>query len=299
MQPILGSRTGRGARRGAAVAAAALTTLASAQAGAQCLVRAQAGAAFQELTFGVASANDSTDFGASSTTASYGILTASSNVTLTDTQSDGGSSPLPIAHYEDEFTVTIPSQPGLFSGTMRVALRVAGEPFIELDPGGAGSVHNMNTSYNFIGSRNGGGLYSVSGGRIQATSSSPELNTVGTVPAPGYVEVDFPVVFGVPFTLAFDLISTTGGNQVLLAGQTGFVIGTSNMVFYWDGIVSLDDGSGNDILDAATITSCSGTDWRASQAPPPVPTAPIAPIALLVGAFVVGARRLAMTGEGR
>jgi len=269
------------------VIAAVVAGISSTAAHAQCLVRAQAGAAFQELTSGVASANDSTTYGSSATSASYGKLFANSSVSLSDTQSDGGSNPIPIARFEDTLTVAIPSQPGLFSGTMTIAFYVVGEPTIELSAGGAGSVHNMNTSYNMIGSRSGGGLYSVNGGRLQGTGSVPEMSTVGTVPAPGRVEVDFPVVFGSPFTLAFDLITVTGGNQVLLTGQNGFVIGTTTMSFFWDGIESIRDGSDNELLSQAVITSCSGTNWLESQAPPPVPVGPFVWGCTALGALIL------------
>lgn len=271
------------------------TLLVAAQAGAQCDVYAQAGAANQTLTAGVASANDATTFGFSNTTASFGTLTAFSNVSLPDSGSDDGSSPIPVARYQDELTVTIPSQPGLFSGTMRVAFYVVGEPTIDLSAAGPGAIHNMNTSYNMIGTRNGGALYSVAGGRIQATGALPELTTLGTVPAPGRVEVDFPVVFGFPLTLGFELSSVTGGNQVIPPGLSGSVSGTSDVAFYWDGIVSIDDGSGNDILADANIASCSGIDWQESQLPPPVPLGALLGVGVALGCLGVGARSLAKT----
>ncbi|MCA9502265.1 MAG: hypothetical protein KC616_04250 [Myxococcales bacterium] len=255
---------------------------------AACLVRAQAGAALQELTTGVASANDATEFGSSSTTASFGRLSANSSVSLGDTQTDGGSTPIPIAHFEDDWTVTIPSQPGLFSGTLRFEVLLVGEPTVEVQAGGPGAVHEMNTGYQLVVYRNGGFTSSTDGRRIYATAATPELATIGTVPAPGLISIEVPVVFGVPMNLAFDLISSTGGRQVLSPGQEGSTLGRTNMALYWRGVTSIRDTVDNELLDQAVLTSCSGVDWLASQEPPPVPVGPAVPIGLGIGAAALG-----------
>ncbi|MEM9176026.1 MAG: hypothetical protein AAGC67_12395 [Myxococcota bacterium] len=292
MRPSPTNRDPRRAER-SCVCAFALGLLWLAGAGvaeAQCILRAQAGSAFQEQTVGIAAANDSTLFGSTGTTASYGELSAFSVVGLSGSGSDGGSLPIPVAFYEDEWTVTIPSQPGLFSGTLTVAFILTGEPTIDLSPAGIGAIHNMNTSYQLNVTRNAGAIFGVSGGRIQTTGALPEMSILGDVPAPGRLLVDFPVVFGVPFTLGFELISTTGGNQFIPPGLTGNVRGESTMQLFWDGIVSLEDPSGNDLLAFADVTTCSGTDWRESQAPPPVPLGPFVALGVSAAAIALVAR---------
>ncbi|MEZ4332616.1 MAG: hypothetical protein R3F35_12715 [Myxococcota bacterium] len=264
---------------------------------AACLVRAQAGAALQELTTGVASANDATAFGSSSTSASFGRLFASSSVSLSDTQTDGGSIPIPIAHFEDDWTVTIPSQPGLFGGTLTFELLLVGEPTIEVQVGGIGAVHEMNTGYQLLVYRDGGSIRSIDGRRLYGTGMTPELVTIGTVPAPGSVSIDVPVVFGVPMHLAFDLISGTGGRQVLFPGQDGFTLGRTSMGLYWAGVTSVRDGVGNALLEQAVVSSCSGVDWLESQEPAPAPVG-IA-VGLGVGLGGIGIGGLAMRQRKR
>ncbi|MEZ4282890.1 MAG: hypothetical protein R3F21_25105 [Myxococcota bacterium] len=267
-------------------ALAALAAPSPAQAA--CLVRAQAGAALQELTTGVASANDATPFGSSSTTAAFGRLSANSSVSLSDTQTDGGSTPIPIAHFEDDWTVTIPSQPGLFAGTLTFEILLVGEPTVEVQVGGQGAVHEMNTGYQLLVNRNGGFISGTDGRRLYGTGMTPQLVTVGTVPAPGRISIDVTVVFGVPVNLAFDLISSTGGNQVLFPGQDGFTIGRTNMALYWAGVTSIRDNGGNELLEQAVLSSCSGVDWLESQAPPPVPVGPAVGLGVGLGAIGIG-----------
>ena len=81
------------------------------------------------------------------------------------------------------------------------------------------------------------------------------------------MEVDIPFTFGVTFSLSGFLLAAAGGNNIIPVGSTGTISGTSAVTFDWNGMSSIRTSDETECLGVATVTSCSGFDWKGNVAP--------------------------------
>ncbi len=267
------------------------TAFAAGGAGAATLVSATTGSTTNSAPSGSVAAAEPTPFGSHSSSASLGVLQATSSVVFPGMGSDSGLTPL--ASFTDDFTITAPGATTI-PGTMTVLVRVEGGPSFTESRSSAAVSQGMNVGYQALSLRAGGSLNLVNGTIIYNTGSPMEVTPLGTVPAPGLISVDFNFSFGFPIELGFSLDARAGGSNSFSSPEDGTLSGTTDVTLIWEGITSIRDQAGTELLDEATVTSGSGMDWTVSQAPPPVPLGSIvAPASglLLIAFGVARARR--------
>ncbi len=212
---------------------------------------------------------DTTTYGAYSAIASYGSLVASGTFTISEVGSEGISAL--NAQFSDRLTVSAPGATTV-QGFVTGRIRIDGLPSYTAASLGTGVGQNVTASYQ-VRRLQGAGTFNVIDGAIGfATNQVPQETTSGTYPPPAFIEVDFPILFGSPSDFGLFLLSVARGGNVLSSGSSeGTITGSSPMSLFWDGIVSIRDANGNELLGTASVTSDSGTDYLVSQAPPPVP----------------------------
>ncbi|MEZ5064955.1 MAG: FlgD immunoglobulin-like domain containing protein [bacterium] len=232
---------------------------------AQCDVSARAGAVVVSGPPVPAVATNTSPFGGFQAIADFGALSASAAVDLPENSSDGGMNA--IAEFDDQILITAPGVAQFTPGILTAVIDTQGTPEFVQAATGPGVAQGMSTVYQLFLSRDGGTVYQVSGGRAYNSSQVPPESTTGTVPAPGVVEVDIPFSFGVSFSLSGFLLAFAGGNNIIPVGSTGTISGTSAVTFDWNGMSSIRTSDETEYLGAATVTSCSGFDWKGNVAP--------------------------------
>ena len=268
-----------------------LIGLVTASAGtAQSLLTASVGGVTDTTPTGTASQATPTTFGNHAATAQYGYLTTDNGVAIPVSGSDSGLTA--VATFQDDLTVTHPTATG--GGTLRARLRITGGPEYTATRTSSAVAQGVNAGYQVLRVQNGGTFNFEDGAVSYSTGVMPPETILGTVPAPGLVEVSFPFVFGVSTNIGMQLSSNASGNNVFFAPEDGAITGDSHVVLRWAGIVSIQDNVGNELLSTASVASGSGTDWSGPLGPPPVPTGPPWTTAILaLGLFGVATLALA------
>jgi len=120
-----------------------------------------------------------------------------------------------------------------------------------------------------------------------------------TSPAPGLVPVEFTFFFGIPIELGFWVVTRAGGNNTFSPPDFGTLSGASTVSLTWEGITSIRDLEGNELLGQSTVVSASGTDWTVSQAPRVLMGLLVGPVAaiLLTGVGAFATRRALRSGR--
>ncbi len=232
------------------------------------LVSARVGSTTDSGTTGLVSAAEPTAFGNHGCSASLGRLEASSALDFGGSGSDDGR--VAIARFSDDITVTAPGAT-TGSGIMTVRVRIDGGPAYSESRSSVAVSQVMNTGYQVLTVRAGGTGNFLDGSIFYNTGTIPELTITGTSPAPGLVDVEFIVPFGFPIELGFEVNARAGGSNSFLPPEDGTLSGSSTVSLVWEGITSIRDLNDNELLEEATVTGASGTDWTSSQAAPAVP----------------------------
>lgn len=274
-------------RVGLLLATTTLFGLLAGLASAQSLLSANVGGNVQTAPSGTAQSSGGSAFGTHAATARYGSLSVGSAIAIPSSGSDSGL--LAIASFQDDVTVTDPVATG--GGTIRAQLRILGTPTYSASRTSPAVSQSATASYQVLRLQNGGSFSFEDGTVLYNTGTVPEETILGTVPAPGLVEVEFPFVFGFPVNIGMQLTGSSSGNNIFFPSDDGSVSASSNTTLEWLGIVSIEDSGGVERAGTATVTSASGTDWTA-PAPAEVPVGPWVPLGVGVALVALGTRRL-------
>lgn len=285
----LGPRLGRVRIGFAVLLACALGAIDATPVRAQSLLKARVGTTETTGASGIVSQTLPTVFGSHSSAASYGYLVATSSIATGDVGTDNGLAA--VASFQDDITITDPAAVGVV-GTMTALVRVVGQPDYTAVAMGPSVSQGVNASYQVLTIRNGGTGNFLDGAVLFNRASVPEESVIGTMPAPGLVEVEFVFSFGFSLNFGMSLNAQSSGFNAYNPPDSGNIAGMSEMILIWEGITSIEDSMGNELIGSATIVSGSGVDWREAQAlpPPSVPLGPIVAPSAGVMMILLGAR---------
>ncbi len=232
-------------------------------------VTATTGETTNSSATGSVSASEASAFGNHQSSASLGLLKASSSVVLSGFGSDGGV--VTRATFEDDILCNVSGVPQFAAGTMTIAAEINGGPHYDQFATSGAVAQGMNVGYQFFMTRNGGTVYAIDGSILYGSSSDPKESNINTVPAPGHISIDIPIQFGTPSTIFAFLDARSGGNNNFFPPDDGSISGTTTVSFEWKGVTSIRDTVGNEYLELAECNSASGVDWFKSTQSRTVP----------------------------
>ncbi len=227
-------------------------------------------------------AADATPYGSFAAPASYGTVSASATISIGENGSEDGL--VTSAEFVDTLTVSAAGATTT-NGFVTARFVVIGGPEYAQTASSAAVAQGVNTGFNVLRLQ-GAGSFNVDSGRIiYGSAQAPPEATIGSIPPPATLEIDFPFFFDFASDVGLRLDVDAAGSNLFSAPEDGTVSASTQMTLAWDEIVSIRDANDNELIGSATISSGSGTDYTVSQAPAQVPTASwlLLPIVLMAG----------------
>lgn len=239
-----------------------------------------------------------TPHGINTAFADFGVLRASSLVSLTENGFDDGANTM--ASFSDNILIQSGSMPMFANGIISAQVMLSGDLAINFGglTGGDGASGSVSYNFDVTSKLSPDSSFPITRavlretGRMDFDRAFQSLpSSSGTVPPTTIFNVDIPFQFGTDFELSMSLLTAASARLNELSPQDGFINASSDFgsTAVWGGITEIRDSRGNVISDF-TMQSISGTNWLESQVVVPLPPAVWLFITGLAGLLVAGRR---------